>query len=187
MKKENRLVVADSGWAETIPEWIKEAIKEERIINGLIGIATGKEEVGNAEVLAYLYTANLHGPISHYLSEVFIYLTGICLQRHQKIKLDDLPDFCREKIKKGLSEDEKRNFEDLKRDLFRLRGGTISSPLLDVLRELKRKTAPDLKKCEKCKEGIAKHRDKKDRIWVCDNCNKGLKGGKNRDGSKTIN
>ena len=70
MKKENRLVVADIGWAESIPEWVKEAIREERMINGLIGIMSGEEEVGDAEVLVYLYTANLRGPISHYLSEV---------------------------------------------------------------------------------------------------------------------
>ena len=138
MKKENRLVVADIGWAESIPKWIKEAVAQERLINGLIGITTGKEEVGDAEVLVYLYTANLRGPISHYLSEVFIYLTGVCLQRHKKTKLNSLPDFCREKVKQGLSEDEKREFEELKQDLFRSRGGKISSPLLDVLRDLKK-------------------------------------------------
>ena len=138
IKKQNRLVVADIGWAETIPEWIKEAVAQERTINGLIGIATGKEEVGDAEVLIYLSTASLKGPLNHYLGEVFIYLTGICLQRYQKIKLDDLPDFCREKVKQGLSIEEKREFEGLKGDLFRLRGGVISSPILDILRDLKK-------------------------------------------------
>lgn len=133
--KQNRLVVADSGWAESIPEWIK----EERMLNGMIGVMTGKEEVGDAEVLAYLFTANLRGPTTHYLSEVYIYLTGVCMQRYQKIKLEDLPDFCKEKVKKGLSEDEKREFEELKQDLFKSRGGTISSPLLDILRDLKKR------------------------------------------------
>ncbi len=137
--KENKLVVGDIEWAKSIPEWVKEAIKEERMLNGMIGIMTGKEEVGDAEVLAYLFTANLRGPITHYLSEVYIYLTGVCMQRHQKIKLDELPDFCREKVKKGLSEDEKREFEELKQDLFRVRGGKINSPILDILRDLKKR------------------------------------------------
>jgi len=135
--KQNKLVVADAGWAETIPEWVKEAIKEERMICGMVDILRGTETVGDAEVLAYLYTANLHGPISHYLAEVFIYLTGICMQRYQKIKLEDLPDFCKAKVKQGLSIDEKREFEELKQDLYRKRGGRINVPILNILRELK--------------------------------------------------
>lgn len=177
IQKQNRLVVADKGWAETLPQWIKEAVSEERTINGLIGIVTGEEEVGDAEVLVYLYTANLRGPMSHNFSEIFIYLTGVCMQKHQKLELKDLPDFLREKLNGGLSEDEKRTLKELKSDLFRSRGGNISHPLLDALKELKRKTAPNLKKCEKCNKGIAKNRDKENKIWVCDNCNKKVKEG----------
>ena len=130
MKKQNRLVVADTGWAETIPEWVKKAISEERTINGLIGIMSGKEEVGDAEILAYLYTACLRSPMTHEFGEIYIYLTGICMQKYQKIKLDNLPDFCKEKVKKGLTEQEKYELNILKQDLYRLRGGKISSPLL---------------------------------------------------------
>lgn len=31
--KENRLVVADAGWAKTIPEWILEEIKSFPLVN----------------------------------------------------------------------------------------------------------------------------------------------------------
>lgn len=136
--KENRLIVADSGWAETIPEWILEAIKTERLIGSLGNLLKpGVYDVGDAEVLAYLYTANLRGNISHEHSEIFIYLTGKCMIKYQKIKEEDLPDFVREKLKKGLSQDEEYYLNILKQDLFRVRGGEIYSPLIDALKSLK--------------------------------------------------
>lgn len=137
MKKENLLVVADIGWAESLPQWIKKAVADERTTNGLIGIATGgEEEVGDAEALVYLSTASLKQPLSHNFGQIFIYLTGVCMQKHQKLELKDLPDFLIEKLNEGLSRDEKRDLKQLKSDLFRKRGGNISHPLLDALRKI---------------------------------------------------
>lgn len=135
--KENRLVVADSGWAETIPKWILEEIKEERMMGGMIDIIKGTETVGDAEVLAYLYTANLRGPVSHEMGEIYIYLTGKVMQKSKGLKEDEMPDFLQEKLKNGLTEDEKRELNILKQDLYRKRGGKINTPLLNILRELK--------------------------------------------------
>ena len=136
-QKQNCLVVADVGWAESLPQWIKEAVAEERTINGLIGITTGgEEEVGDAEALVYLSTLSLRQPLSHDFGQIFIYITGACMQKHQKLEFKDLPDFIREKLNKGLSEDEKRALKKLKSDLFKARGGNISHPLLDALKEL---------------------------------------------------
>ncbi len=138
-EKTNRLVVADSGWAKDIPEWILEEIKQERMINGLIGVITGKEEIGDAELLAYLFTACMRSPISHEYGEIYIYLTAKVMKRAKKLKDEDLPDFCREKLKQGLNDSEKYELGILKQELYRLRGGKIKSPLLDVLRDLKKR------------------------------------------------
>ena len=138
-QKENRLVVADAGWARDIPEWILEVIKEERIINGMIDIMKGTETVGDAEVLAYLYTANLRGPVSHEFSEIYFYLTGKLMVKAKNLLEEQLPDFCRDKLKKGLTEDEERELNILKQNLYRKRGGQINNPLLNILREFKKK------------------------------------------------
>ncbi len=145
-QKENRLVVADAGWAESIPEWITEEIKEERILNGMVDIINKTETVGDAEVLAYLFTANLHGPVSHEFGQIYIYLIGKIMKRVKGLSDKELPDFCREKLEKGLVDDEKRQLEELKYDLYRKRGGKINHPVLDILRELgkkKRKNGKD--------------------------------------------
>ena len=137
--KENRLVVADAGWAEDIPKWILDEIKEERIIYGMMDIMKGTKTVGDAEVLAYLFTANLHGPVSNEMVEIYIYLTGKVMKKSKGLKEDELPDFVREKLKKGLTEYEESELNILKQDLFRKRGEQINCPLLDCLRELKKK------------------------------------------------
>ena len=135
--RQNRLVVADAGWAKDIPEWILEEIKNERIINGMIGIMTGKEEVGDAEVLAYLFTACMRSPVSHEFGEIYIYLAGKVMMKIQRIKEEDLPDCMKEKQKQGLTEDEKSELNILKQFLYKSRGGEIKTPLLDILRKMK--------------------------------------------------
>jgi len=136
--KENRLVVADAGWAETLPEWILEEIKNERILYGMVDIMKGTKTVGDAEVLAYLYTANLRAPMSHEFSEIYIYLTGKVMQKSKGLTGDQMPEFLQEKLKKGLTDYEKRELNILKQDLYRKRGEEIENPLLNMLRELKK-------------------------------------------------
>lgn len=136
--KENRLVVADAGWAESLPEWILEEIKSERIMYGMVDIIKGTETVGDAELLAYLYTANLRGPVSHEMAEIYIYLTAKVMQKSKGMDQDGMPDFMKDKLKKGLTEDEQRELNILKQDLYRKRGEEINNPLLNMLRELKK-------------------------------------------------
>ncbi len=133
---ENKLVVADAGWAESIPNWIKEEIKQERIMYGMVDIAKKTETVGDAEVAAYLFTANLRGPVSHELGQIYLYLTGKLMKKVKRLKDDELPDFIQKKLRDGLEDYEKSELESLKRDLYRKRGGKIHNPLLDALRQL---------------------------------------------------
>jgi len=48
----NRLVVADSGWAETLPDWLIKEVKAERLMYGLASITNPNcPKVGDAEML----------------------------------------------------------------------------------------------------------------------------------------
>ena len=136
----NRLVVADSSWAETIPDWIKEEIKEERLIHGVGDIINGTETVGDAEVLAYLYTLNLKQNVSHEISQIYFYLCGKVMKKSLAFKNKELPDFIKKKLKQGLVDDEERQLKELKYDLYRIRGGKINSPLLNILRAFSKRS-----------------------------------------------
>jgi len=132
--KENRLVVADAGWAESIPEWILEEIKFERLAYGLLGLAVqNAPKVGDAEVWAYLYTASLHSMMSEVYCEVYFYLSAKLMNR-RGCKLHG---FLEEKLQKGLNQYEERTLEELRCMIYNSRGGEISHPILNAMRELK--------------------------------------------------
>lgn len=124
------------GWAQDIPDWLKEEVKNERITNGLIdAMGKGKEEVGDAEACLYLFTAALARSLPHDTGQIYIYLSSkIC-----KARGIILTEFMEERIKNGLNPDEERELGELKRELWTKRGGKIKSPLFEVLASLKKK------------------------------------------------
>ncbi len=133
-KKENRLVVADLGWAETIPEWLLEEVKTERMIYGLGSLINPDcPKVGDAEICVYLYTASLRVPLSTEQTNIYIYLASKLMKKRNK----DLPKDFVKALKMGLSNDEERDLKELREVLYRKRGGEISHPLLDAMRSLK--------------------------------------------------
>lgn len=132
--KENRLVVADTGWAEDVPEWLKAKVAEERIALGLAAIKDPALDgmVGDAEACLYLFTRALVAPMGSELSEIYIYLAAkLAKQRNPNAQLED---FMEAKLKKGLTEWEQHELDDLKRTLYSERGGKIRHPILDDLR-----------------------------------------------------
>lgn len=129
MNKENRLVVADIGWAESIPEWIKEEIKGERMINGIVNVIGGEDRVGNAEVVAYLYTASLRSPMSNENNKIYLKLSGELMKKRNM----EIPDF----MNVGeLDEYEKGILEELRDNIKRARG-KLHHPLFDMLRQIR--------------------------------------------------
>lgn len=138
-KKENRLVVGSLPWADCIPDWVKEEIKTERIMLGLIGIAAddfsdsdNSDKVGDAEVVAYLMTASLAAPLPHTLTEIYLYLATKVMERKGKTVPNDIR-------KTELSRYEEQELKGLKYTIYRARGGDIQHPLLNAMRELKRR------------------------------------------------
>jgi hypothetical protein len=133
----NRFIVADKGWAETIPQWLLEEVKFERMAYGM-GVLIKPElagKVGDAEACAYLYTASLRGLVSGELAQVYTYLVAKLSQRKGR----ELPDFAKEKLEQGLTQDEQKELDELKEELYHKRGGEISHPLLDAMRSLKKR------------------------------------------------
>jgi len=134
-KAQNRLVVADAGWAESIPDWVKKEIEWERTIKGLAAIienkGEGPETVGDAELLAYLMTASLAGPPPHNVAQIQLYLgTKVCDRSERPI-----PDDIRVT---ELTPDQENELKSLRREIWKARGGRISDPLLDVMRNISR-------------------------------------------------
>ncbi|HOO49954.1 MAG TPA: hypothetical protein PLK94_01550 [Alphaproteobacteria bacterium] len=136
MKKDkNRLVVGSRAWADTIPEWLLEEIKAERLMLGMASIINPEaEKVGDAEVCAYLMTASLEAPLGSDYTSIYVYLTAKLMERQGK----DIPDFAAEQLKRGLSSYEEMELRDLRYTIYQKRGGDIDTPILNVLRELKK-------------------------------------------------
>lgn len=130
--KQNRLVVADKGWAETIPEWLLEEVKFERLLYSFASLMKGgKTQVGDAEIAVYLYTLSLRQPLSHEDANIYFYLCTKLLEK----KGAKVPEDIR---KEKLDDYEKGLLEELREEIYRKRGGEIKSPLLNALRQLKK-------------------------------------------------
>jgi hypothetical protein len=133
MKDEgNRLVVADAGWADQIPDWLKDEIRKERMALGLKGALSGKdEEVGDAEVCAYLFTAALVKKLPHEVSMVYLYVSAQVMR-----KMGTVPDIP-ESFQQGLSPDEEAELARIRKTIYDKRGGNIRHPMLDLMRSFK--------------------------------------------------
>ena len=133
----NLLVVANADWAGSIPDWLRKEVELERLALSFGDITNGKEDekIGDAEACLYLYTASLTAPMSHELNNIYSYLGAKLMKRQNG---GELPTFLETKLDQGLDSNEERELAQLKRDLWKKRGGRIKHPLLDALRTLKK-------------------------------------------------
>ena len=133
--KKNRLIVGDMCWADTIPEWLLNEVKAERLIYGLVGLINpDAPRVGDAELCVYLYTASLRAPMYDEHNQIYIYLVAKLMRKQGK----ELQDFMQEKLDRGLSLDEERELKALKDMIYSRRGGDINHPVLNFMREWKK-------------------------------------------------
>ncbi|MDE1821166.1 MAG: hypothetical protein KGJ23_07975 [Euryarchaeota archaeon] len=113
------VIVMPGGWGETLPEWLKGAVKMERLAQNAadLGRSAPSKEAGDAEVVAYLYTASLTRPMGDRLTKVYLNLAPKVMERfiggHQPA-LDDVR-------VNGLSVDEERELKKLRGWLYRQR------------------------------------------------------------------
>jgi hypothetical protein len=92
------IIVYPGGWGDTLPEWLKNAITEERMLMNILALR-GEEITGtDAEACAYLYTAGLCFPFDHDWTNIFLYIAGLVRSRHdgavvpEDIKVESLND-----------------------------------------------------------------------------------------------
>jgi len=115
-----------------IPEWLLEEVKAERLIYGLACLMDGdRAKVGDAEVAVYLMTASHRDVLSSEHVNIYMYLVTRLFKKRDK----EVPEDIR---KDELTEWEEHEFEELKDMIYRSRGGEISHPLLDAMRQLKK-------------------------------------------------
>ena len=160
MKKQNKLIVGNRSWADTIPEWVLDEVKAERTINAAINLTgrtklTEQEQVGDAELVAYLYPATMAHPMDRDYSDIYLYLTTKLMLRTKRVTRENLPDIFREIFQKGLTDYQESLLRELRQKIFKARGGEISHPVFDALKEVFKEAKEKVKKDKKLKNSRA--------------------------------
>lgn len=131
MKNKNTpIIVANTSWP--LPENLIKMVKSERMINGLISIAhplSPEESVGYAEVVAYLNPATSAAPLNSDVTEIYLY----CFTQLMKRQKIEVPKEC---IVEKLSDYQTEKLNDLKRWIYKSRGGQEKNPIVNVLRDV---------------------------------------------------
>ena len=83
------ILVMPGGWGDTLPDWLKQAITLERLIENMKALK-GEEMTGtDAEACAYLYTASLEAPMDHDWTQIYLYIAGKTYARHNGNQVPD--------------------------------------------------------------------------------------------------
>ena len=130
----NRLVVAIHDGMEAVPKWLLDEIVDERwaiSLRLMTETLPYSERVGDAEALAYLMTVSRRCPLPARFVNIFVHLADKVLKGRGRT----LPAEWR---RETLSEFEKEELEGLKRELYRIRGGDIVHPLLEMVKRIAR-------------------------------------------------
>lgn len=137
------IIVADTEWAKSVPEWIYTEIQAERMINSMCEIITRKkmrpeEIVGDAECCVWLMTASNKVPLDGDGTAIYLYIAAKVMLKTRRIKeTKDLSDVLAEQYNKGLSEHQKQLLTELKNKIYNSRGGKFKHPILDIIINLK--------------------------------------------------
>lgn len=83
------IIVCPGGWGDTLPDWLKNAITLERLIENMKAIKGEPSTGTDAEACAYLYTASLTAPIDNYWTQIYLYIAGKTYTRWGKNELPD--------------------------------------------------------------------------------------------------
>ena len=83
------IIVYPGGWGDSLPEWLKNAITLERLIENM-KTTKGEEPTGtDAEACAYLNTVSLTAPMDHDWSQIYLFVAGKTYSRWQKNTMPD--------------------------------------------------------------------------------------------------
>ena len=83
------ILVMPGGWGDTLPEWLKEAITLERLIENMKALK-GEEMTGtDAEACAYLYTASLTASMDSDWTQIYLYIAGKVYSQWKKTEMPE--------------------------------------------------------------------------------------------------
>ncbi|MBM3156908.1 MAG: hypothetical protein FJ004_06450 [Chloroflexi bacterium] len=83
------IIVYPGGWGGSVPEWLKNAIVMERLVENMKE-TRGEDPTGtDAEACAYLNTASLTAPMDGDWSQIYLYVAGKTYRRWHKGELPD--------------------------------------------------------------------------------------------------
>ena len=77
------IIVFPGGWGDTLPDWLKQAITLERLVENARALKEGEMTGTDAEACAYLYTASLTQPIDHDWAQIYLYIAGQVYEKHR--------------------------------------------------------------------------------------------------------
>jgi CO dehydrogenase/acetyl-CoA synthase beta subunit len=85
------VIVFPGGWGDTLPDWLKNAITMERLVENMKA-SKGEQPTGtDAEACAYLSTASLTAPMDGDWSRIYLYVAGKTYARwHKSVIPDDI-------------------------------------------------------------------------------------------------
>ena len=109
------IIVFPGGWGDSIPEWLKNAITLERMMDDMKSLK-GEEATGtDAEVCAYMMTTSLTQPIDSDWTNIYLYVAGKTYARWNK---NEIPEDIRVE---SLTNEQMRDLNRLKDWLYRQR------------------------------------------------------------------
>ena len=93
------IIVFPGGWGETIPDWMKQNVTFERLLENMKTHIGEKPTGGDLEACMYLYTVSLSRPMGDQWSRIYLYLATQAMRRWQKaevpanIAVDSISDY----------------------------------------------------------------------------------------------
>ena len=83
------IIVYPGGWGDSLPEWLKNAIVLERLVENMKA-SKGEQPTGtDAESCAYLNTASLTAPMDNGWSQIYLYMAGKTYSRWHRSEMPD--------------------------------------------------------------------------------------------------
>ena len=83
------IIVYPGGWGDSLPDWLKNAIVLERLIENMKETKGERPTGTDAEACAYLNTASLTAPMGGDWSQIYLYIAGKTYTRWRKSEMPD--------------------------------------------------------------------------------------------------
>jgi hypothetical protein len=83
------IIVFPGGWGDTLPDWMKQNVTLERLLENMNALKGEKPTGGDLEACMYLYTVSLSRPMGDQWSRIYLYLATQAMRRWQKAEVPD--------------------------------------------------------------------------------------------------